>query len=144
MPSSKSKRFWLHAALLSTAGLLLYIGLYGISLAFPFTDRDSRANSEPTGQTNEPFTYTETIPGSDVTFDMVPIPGGTYLMGSPANEAGNKPDESPQHPVTIRVTGRVRIDDPQERGVEARKQRHTALSSAPFFRARWAGTGATG
>jgi formylglycine-generating enzyme required for sulfatase activity len=46
--------------------------------------------------------YTETIPGSDVTFDMVPIPGGTYLMGSPASEPGHKADESPQHPVTVK------------------------------------------
>jgi formylglycine-generating enzyme required for sulfatase activity len=46
--------------------------------------------------------YTEVIPGSTVKFDMVPIPGGTYLMGSPASEAGRKADEGPQHPVAIR------------------------------------------
>jgi formylglycine-generating enzyme required for sulfatase activity len=46
--------------------------------------------------------YTETIPGSQVKFDMVAIPGGTYLMGSPASEVGRLPDEGPAHPVTIR------------------------------------------
>jgi formylglycine-generating enzyme required for sulfatase activity len=46
--------------------------------------------------------YTETIPDSSVTFTMVPIPGGTYLMGSPSSEPGRQDDESPQHPVTIR------------------------------------------
>jgi formylglycine-generating enzyme required for sulfatase activity len=46
--------------------------------------------------------YTEAIPDSSVTFDMVPIPGGTYLMGSPASEAGHQADESPQHPVTVK------------------------------------------
>src|SRR5207249_8405830 len=46
--------------------------------------------------------YTVTIPGSPVKFDMVAIPGGTFLMGSPANEAGRQPDEGPQHLVTIR------------------------------------------
>ena len=45
--------------------------------------------------------YTDAIPGTQVTFDMVPIPGGTFTMGSPAGEAGHKPDESPQHKVTI-------------------------------------------
>jgi formylglycine-generating enzyme required for sulfatase activity len=45
--------------------------------------------------------YTETIPGSKVTFDMLPIPGGTYAMGSPAGEPGHKDDEAPQHKVTI-------------------------------------------
>ncbi|HLJ95705.1 MAG TPA: formylglycine-generating enzyme family protein [Gemmataceae bacterium] len=46
--------------------------------------------------------YTEKIAGSDVKFDMVPIPGGTFVMGSPANEAGRQADEGPEHPVTIR------------------------------------------
>lgn len=46
--------------------------------------------------------YTETIPGSKVTFDMVPIPSGTFVMGSPKDEPGRSDDEGPQHPVTIR------------------------------------------
>src|SRR5262249_14679663 len=33
---------------------------------------------------------------------MIPIPGGTFLMGSPAGEKGRKPDEGPQHPVTVK------------------------------------------
>ncbi|HMH20386.1 MAG TPA: SUMF1/EgtB/PvdO family nonheme iron enzyme [Puia sp.] len=35
------------------------------------------------------------IPGSSVSFTMVPIPGGTFLMGSPAAEKGRRPDEGP-------------------------------------------------
>jgi formylglycine-generating enzyme required for sulfatase activity len=31
----------------------------------------------------------------------VPIPGGEFLMGSPDNEKGRKPDEGPQHKVKI-------------------------------------------
>jgi formylglycine-generating enzyme required for sulfatase activity len=46
--------------------------------------------------------YAEAIPGSKVRFDMVAIPGGTYLMGSPANEKGRNDDEGPQHPVTVK------------------------------------------
>ena len=45
--------------------------------------------------------YTETIPGADVTFDMLPIPAGTFVMGSPDSEAGRKKDEGPQHRVEI-------------------------------------------
>ena len=45
--------------------------------------------------------YTNTIPGSEITYDMVPIPGGKFKMGSPDNEPGHKPDESPQHEVEI-------------------------------------------
>jgi formylglycine-generating enzyme required for sulfatase activity len=50
----------------------------------------------------EPAPYTETIAGTKVTFDMVPIPGGSFQMGSPAKEKGRKKDEGPQHPVTVR------------------------------------------
>ena len=45
--------------------------------------------------------YTETIPGTKVTFEMVPIPGGSFVMGSPDSEPSRKPDEGPQHKVTI-------------------------------------------
>ena len=45
--------------------------------------------------------YAETIPGTDVKFEMVPIPGGKFMMGSPAEEAKRSEDEGPQHPVKI-------------------------------------------
>ncbi|MCX8091957.1 MAG: formylglycine-generating enzyme family protein [Verrucomicrobiae bacterium] len=45
--------------------------------------------------------YTNTIPGTAVQYVMVPIPGGEFLMGSPDNEPGRKPDEGPQHRVRI-------------------------------------------
>jgi formylglycine-generating enzyme required for sulfatase activity len=46
--------------------------------------------------------YTETIPGTSIKFDMVSIPGGGFVMGSPAGEKGRSEDEGPQHPVTIK------------------------------------------
>lgn len=46
--------------------------------------------------------YIEKIPGTEVSFEMVAIPGGTYLMGSPPDEKGRDKDEGPQHPVTVR------------------------------------------
>jgi len=52
-------------------------------------------------QTTEFAAYTETIPGSTITFEMVPIPGGTFMMGSPDSEAGRKEDEGPVHKVTL-------------------------------------------
>src|SRR5262252_2945320 len=45
--------------------------------------------------------YTETIPGSSVTFDLVPIPGGKFTMGSAAGEPGRGEDEGPQVQVAI-------------------------------------------
>jgi formylglycine-generating enzyme required for sulfatase activity len=45
--------------------------------------------------------YTNAIPGTSVTYVMLPIPGGEFVMGSPENEPGRKPDEGPQHKVKI-------------------------------------------
>ena len=45
--------------------------------------------------------YTQTIPGSELKFEMVPIPGGTFTMGSPDDEDDRSDDEGPQIEVTI-------------------------------------------
>src|SRR5579862_6080971 len=45
--------------------------------------------------------YKQLIAGTDIDFDMVPIPGGEFTMGSPKSEKGHKPDEEPQHRVKI-------------------------------------------
>lgn len=45
--------------------------------------------------------YAEKIPGSDITIDMVPINGGTFLMGSPSTEKGHNGDEGPQKEVKV-------------------------------------------
>jgi formylglycine-generating enzyme required for sulfatase activity len=45
--------------------------------------------------------YTETLPGTDITFEMIPVPGGEFVMGSPDTEADRAADEGPQ--VRIKV-----------------------------------------
>jgi len=45
--------------------------------------------------------YTEKIPGTEITFQMEPVPGGEFLLGSPDDEPGRQPDEGPQ--VRVRV-----------------------------------------
>jgi formylglycine-generating enzyme required for sulfatase activity len=40
--------------------------------------------------------------GNGITLEMVAIPGGTFLMGSPGNEAWRSSSESPQHRVTVK------------------------------------------
>ena len=45
--------------------------------------------------------YTTTIPGTQVTFDMLPIAGGEYVMGSSDSEKGRNADEAPQHKVKL-------------------------------------------
>jgi formylglycine-generating enzyme required for sulfatase activity len=45
--------------------------------------------------------YTQKIPGSSQTYDLVPIPAGEFMMGSPATEKGRSDDEGPQHKVKV-------------------------------------------
>ncbi len=45
--------------------------------------------------------YAEKIVGTDVKFEMVPIPGGVFKIGSPADEEDRKDDEGPQVEVKI-------------------------------------------
>jgi formylglycine-generating enzyme required for sulfatase activity len=45
--------------------------------------------------------YVEPIPGTGVSFAMVPIRGGRFRMGSHAGELGRKGDEGPVHEVEI-------------------------------------------
>jgi formylglycine-generating enzyme required for sulfatase activity len=45
--------------------------------------------------------YAEPIEHTDAVIDMVPIPGGTFRMGSPETEANRKEDEGPQHLVRV-------------------------------------------
>jgi len=45
--------------------------------------------------------YTNNIPGTTVTYAMMPIPGGTYRQGSPDTEKGRRAEEGPAHQVQI-------------------------------------------
>ncbi|MFT5131507.1 MAG: sulfatase activating formylglycine-generating enzyme [Rhodothermales bacterium] len=45
--------------------------------------------------------YSQDIPGVDVTFDMLPIPKGSFMMGSPATEAKREKNEGPQRKVQL-------------------------------------------
>jgi len=62
----------------------------------------AEARDESGAQAAEMKRYTETIPGAGVKFEMAPIPGGTFVMGSPASEAGRATDEGPPLEVTLR------------------------------------------
>ncbi len=64
-------------------------------------DAFEAALAEEKGASAGHKSYTETIVGSKVTFDMVAIPGGEFVMGSPASEKDRNDNEGPQHPVKI-------------------------------------------
>ncbi|MDR1339777.1 MAG: SUMF1/EgtB/PvdO family nonheme iron enzyme [Prevotellaceae bacterium] len=45
--------------------------------------------------------FTEKVPGTSVAFNMIAIPGGTFKMGSPANESYRNENEGPVREVTL-------------------------------------------
>jgi formylglycine-generating enzyme required for sulfatase activity len=45
--------------------------------------------------------YDQPIPGSTVSFKLVPVPGGTFKMGSPDTEKGRNVNEGPQRNFSI-------------------------------------------
>jgi len=55
-------------------------------------------------QAAKPAAYTETVKtanDAEMSFKMVPIPGGTFTMGSPDSEPNRADDEGPQHEVRV-------------------------------------------
>jgi formylglycine-generating enzyme required for sulfatase activity len=82
--------------------------LNGVIVALPLTLVLAAASSSqqvpnklPDIEPAKHKTYTESIPGSKVSFEMIAVPGGTYLMGSPESENKRSTDEGPQHPVKV-------------------------------------------
>ena len=45
--------------------------------------------------------FTQSIPGTEASFEMLPIPGGSLKIGSPSSEAKRKDDEGPQVEVEV-------------------------------------------
>ncbi|MDN5212198.1 formylglycine-generating enzyme family protein [Fulvivirgaceae bacterium BMA12] len=45
--------------------------------------------------------YSQALPGTDITLEMVAIKGGEYMRGSPDSETDRKQDEGPQYKVKV-------------------------------------------
>jgi formylglycine-generating enzyme required for sulfatase activity len=84
---SHAVRFTLAVAVIGTAGAATALS----------------APQEPPGGSSAATmkTYSQVIPGTEIKFDLVPIPGGTFEMGAPSGEAKHGKDEEPQHTVQI-------------------------------------------
>lgn len=78
------------------SGVILHLlGLLAVVIVSPMgfgAEGDGPADFVP---------YLESIPGTEIKFQMVPIPGGTFTMGSPEDEEGRAEDEGPQIKVKI-------------------------------------------
>lgn len=73
--------------------------------------------------------------GNGVFLEMVSIPGGTFLMGSPSTEAGRFRHESPQNPVTVKpfYMGKFPVTQAQWKAVAALPQVSRALDCDPSY-----------
>jgi formylglycine-generating enzyme required for sulfatase activity len=79
-------------------GTALCLGLLAAALGVLAPEAVAPADAAPVPPLRP---YVEKVPGSYVSFEMVPIPGGTFLMGSPECEKGRDAEEGPQHSVRI-------------------------------------------
>lgn len=71
------------------------------NLNFGVTETASTVLFTDATKINKFENFTEKIPGTNVSFEMIAIPEGSFNMGSPDDEPYHKPDESPVRKVTL-------------------------------------------
>ena len=71
--------------------------------------------------------------GNNVQLEMVAIPGGTFLMGSPDTKEGHSKDESPQHEVRVKsfFMGKYPVTQAQWQAVASLPQINQELNPNP-------------
>lgn len=80
---------------ISLMALLMGLG-GGYLVSEPALQAEDQVQLKPGGKV-----LTQTMPSSDIKFDMVPIPGGEFTFGSPDSEADRREDEGPVFKVKI-------------------------------------------
>ncbi len=102
------------------------------SEATPTTTTNSSNTNPPRQENVDVQAYTETV--NRVGIDMVRIPAGKFLMGSPADEKDRQSDEGPQHEVTISKSfymGKYEVTQLQWRAVSVLPKVSIELPSDP-------------
>jgi formylglycine-generating enzyme required for sulfatase activity len=86
---------------LRLAGLIsILLGLTTLAAPWPAGSGQAPAVSTQSPAA-APSSYVEEIPTTNVSFEMILVPGGTFEMGSPPGESGREADEGPRHSVTV-------------------------------------------
>jgi formylglycine-generating enzyme required for sulfatase activity len=77
--------------------------------------------------------------GNGVTLEMVEIPGGTFIMGSPENEAERSSDESPQHQVTVPsfFIGKYELTQAQYQAITGNNPSYFKGNNRPVEQVSW-------
>jgi len=85
-----------------TGIMLLLISFNSIQKAAESSPKTVKSKSElNVSKSDVEQGYTETVPATEVSFDMIEIPKGMFLMGSPESEINRKTDEGPQREVSV-------------------------------------------
>jgi formylglycine-generating enzyme required for sulfatase activity len=77
--------------------------------------------------------------GNGVTLEMAEIPGGEFLMGSPADEKGREDNESPQHQVNIKpfFMGKFAVTQAQYEAIMGKNPSHSKGDKRPVENLSW-------
>jgi formylglycine-generating enzyme required for sulfatase activity len=76
---------------------LIITSVFAVLSGFPSLGLAQEEDSTQNG----PETHYQAIPGTEVGFEMVLLPAGTFTMGSPDSELHRKEDEGPQREVAL-------------------------------------------
>ena len=115
--------------------IALQLEQYAILKTFPFETVTVNHRGEITKRESKTAQYFSENLGNKVTLEMVAIPGGKFLMGSPAHEAERSDRESPQHEVAVPpfFIGKYPITQAQWRVVATLPQINHKLDPDPSY-----------
>ena len=102
-PTTINRRGFIYGGLFLGGVTVAFVGqnLFFGKKTFSFEVVSTNASGNIINRRNESARYFIEDLGNGVTLEMVEIPGGTFIMGSPENEAERSSGESPQHQVTV-------------------------------------------
>jgi formylglycine-generating enzyme required for sulfatase activity/nitrate/TMAO reductase-like tetraheme cytochrome c subunit len=75
--------------------------LHAKNVEFGLNDAANREIFAEAAKVEAHDNYTETIPGTTISFEMKAIPGGSFEIGSPEDEQLRDPDEEPQKEIEL-------------------------------------------
>ncbi|NJR73657.1 MAG: formylglycine-generating enzyme family protein [Scytonema sp. CRU_2_7] len=107
------------------------------TVQFQVVTVDERGNITNRRPTQANF-FTEDL-GNGITLEMVEIPGGQFVMGSPPSEKERESDEGPQHTVTIQsfFMGRFAVTQEQYQAVMGDNRSYFKGAKRPVENVSW-------
>lgn len=116
---------------LAVAGVFVLVVGFGL---YTWITKDRVTGSGGTPLANQPAP-------SLVAMEFVGIPAGTFYMGSPPNDSSRKPDEQPEHPVTLSKAfeiGKYEVTQAQWRTVMGRNpSKFAGCDQCPVEQVTW-------